>query len=93
MSKARPALNRSRRERVACRPRRANSRPHLVVRPCLELPRGSGSSRVEEEAAALMGIQLPLVTCQVALSHDILFLPVSAGEHPRPHLFLSQRNS
>ena len=55
MSKARPALNQSLREGVACRPRRANSRPHLVVRPCSELPRGPGSPRVEEEAAALWG--------------------------------------
>ena len=47
---------------------------------------GGGSSRS-------MGIRLPLVTCQVALSHDILFLPVGTGEHPRPRLFLSWRNS
>lgn len=35
----------------------------------------------------------PLLTSQVALSHDLLFLPVHAGELPCPQLFLSQRDS
>lgn len=34
-----------------------------------------------------------MLTSLVALSHDLLFLPVRAGELPRPQLFLSQRDS
>ena len=65
-------------------------------------PRGQALLRAAQRASVSkgggggsrsVGIRLPLVTCQVALSHDILFLPVGAGEHPRPQLFLSQRNS
>ena len=75
---------------VACRPGRADS----VDGPCSALPRGAGSSWMREEAAGSEWRSASLsLTSQVALSHDLLFLPVHAGELPCPQLFLSQRDS
>lgn len=64
------------------------------VRSCSELPRGAGSSWIRAETAgSAWGSGSGSFTSQVALSHDLLFLPVHAGELPSPQLFLFQRDS
>lgn len=63
-------------------------------RTCSGLPRRAGSSWMREEAAGSEWRSSSLsLTSQVALSHDLLFLPVRAGELPCPLLYLLQRDS